>query len=222
MILGWIAIALSVIVLLVFGTIRMMDMAAPPSADRFADRFGVRYVEHPWVALTHILPGLLFLTLAPLQFVPRIRRRHLVLHRRLGRVLVVCAAVSGSFALIAAFRLPAFGGVSTQSATVFFGVIFLFALAKGFRHIRRRNIALHREWMIRVMALAMGVATIRLFIALFTGLSDLGFEEVFGTSFWLGLGFNLLVAEIWIDHTRSAGLSRRVALAKRTGVPAAT
>lgn len=158
-------------------------------------------------------PGLLFLILAPLQFIPRIRSRHLGFHRGLGRVLVVCAAISGVFALVAAFRLPAFGGISTQAATVFFGVIFLFAIAKGFLHIRRRQIRQHREWMIRVMALAMGVATIRLFIALFTAAFDLGFEEVFGTSFWLGLGLNLLVAEVWINHTR-------VGLRLRQRVPA--
>lgn len=196
---GWTAIALSIVILLVFTAIRLTDMTRDPAQ---TDAFGVRYVEHPWVALLHIVPGLLFLMLAPLQFVARIRRQHIGLHRGLGRVLAACAVVSGLFALMAGFRFPAFGGISTQSATVFFGIIFLFSLAKAIRHIRRKEVSLHREWMIRVFALALGVASIRVFIALFTRLLDLGFEEVFGTSFWLGLGVNLLVAEVWINYTR--------------------
>jgi hypothetical protein len=46
------------------------------------------------------------------------------------------------------------------------------------------------------------VASIRVFVGLFTGMLDFGFEEVFGTSFWLGFSVHLLVAEVWINHTR--------------------
>jgi len=198
---GRAAIALSVMILLVFAAIRLVDMTRDPPP---TDAFGVRYVRHPWVALLHMVPGLLFLSLAPLQFVARIRQRRIDLHRGLGRILATCAAISGLFALVANFRLPAFGGISTQAATAFFGPIFLFSLAKAIHHIRRKEVRLHREWMIRTFALAMGVANIRVFIALFTALSDVGFEEVFGTSFWLGLGINLLVAEVWINKTRVA------------------
>jgi uncharacterized membrane protein YozB (DUF420 family) len=83
-----------------------------------------------------------------------------------------------------------------------FGAIFLFSLAKAIRHIRRKEVQRHREWMIRTFALATGVASIRVFVGLFTGMLDFGFEEVFGTSFWLGFSVHLLVAEVWINHTR--------------------
>ncbi len=200
--LGWVAIVLSVIALLVFGAIRMALMTQDPPP---ADAFDVRYVQHPWVALLHIVPGLLFLTLAPLQFVARIRQRRISIHRGLGRILVICAAITGMGALVVNFLFPAFGGISTQAATVFFSVIFLFSLAKAFRHIRRKEVRLHREWMIRTFALAMGAASIRIFIPLLLLLTGLGLEEVFGASFWLGFGVNLLIAEVWINHTRTAG-----------------
>jgi uncharacterized membrane protein len=115
---------------------------------------------------------------------------------------VLCAAISGAFALVAAFLFPAFGGIATLTATLFFGVIFLFSLIKAVWHIRHKDISLHREWMIRTFALGLGVATIRLFIALFSGLGDFTMEEIFGTAFWLGLGTNLLLAELWIKRTR--------------------
>ncbi len=70
--LGWAAVTLSVLILLIFAAIRLLDMTATsPSTDLFA----VRYVQNPGVALLHILPGLVFLTLGPLQFVARIRRQ---------------------------------------------------------------------------------------------------------------------------------------------------
>lgn len=200
--LGWVAIVLSVTILLGDGANRLADMTQVPLP---TDAFGVRYVQHPWVALLHIVPGLLFLSLAPLQFVARIRQRRIGLHRGLGRMLAICAAISGLFALVINFRFPAFGGTSTQAATVFFGAVFLFSLTKAIRHIRRKEVRLHREWMIRTFALAMGVASIRVFIGLFTALLELGLEEVFGASFWLGFGVNLLVAEAWINHTRMDG-----------------
>jgi uncharacterized membrane protein len=203
-ILGWIAIGLSLLILFVFATIRFVDMMQGSSP---TDAFGVRYIEHPWIALLHIVPGLLFLVLAPFQFVSRFRRRHLRLHRRLGWLLVPCVIISGLFALVAAFRFPAYGGMMTQTATLCFGVLFLFSVGKAIYHIRRKQVRLHREWMIRLFAVGLGVATIRLFIGLSLALFSVNFEDVFGVSFWLGLSVNLLIAEGWIRYTRSPVLT---------------
>jgi uncharacterized membrane protein len=215
---GWCAIALSVAILVVFTGIRLAEMSRNPPG---TDAFGVRYLRHPGIALVHMLPGLFFLAGGSLQFVTRIRRRNIRIHRRLGWVLATLAATSGLFALIVSFTLPAFGGLTTQTATVFFGAIFLFALIKAIRHIRRKEIQRHREWMIRVYALAMGVATIRLFVGSFVGLGR-RFEDAFGPSFWLGFAVNLLVAEIWINHTRApiTSMTGRFVDAERPAVPA--
>jgi len=202
-------------IMLASGMLRMAAMTQGPPA---ADVLDARYVQHLLVSFVHIVPGLLFLSLAPLQFVPRIRQRHISFHRGLGRVLVSCALISGVFALVVGFRLPAFGGIATQSATAFFGAIFLFSLVKGFWHIRRKEVRLHREWMIRAFALAMGVATIRVFLALFMGLASFSTEEVFGTTFWLGFSVNLLAAEVWINRTRG-GDPRGIPSARSTGGP---
>jgi uncharacterized membrane protein len=196
---GWLAVLLSIVILLVFASMRVADLGAEPPG---AADFGIRYVEHRALALWHIVPGLVFLTAAPLQFVRRIRQRHIRLHRRLGWLLAGSAGVSGTFALIANVQFPAYGGVTTQTATVFFGLIFLFSLARAVRAIRRREVERHREWMIRTFALATGVATIRVCQGLFMALSDYRFVDVFGVSFWLGFGINLIAAEIWINHTR--------------------
>ena len=84
-----------------------------------SDEFDVRYIQHQWVSLLHIVPGVLFLTLAPLQFFARIRQRRISIHRGLGRILANCAAISGVIVLILNFLFPTFGGISTPSATAF-------------------------------------------------------------------------------------------------------
>ena len=200
--LGWFAIVLSVLIMLASGVIRLAHMSQDSTT---SDAFDVRYVQHPWVSLFHIVPGVLFLTLAPLQFVARIRQRRISIHRGMGRVLATCAAISGVLALVVNFLFPAFGGISTQTAVVFLSVLFSFSLSMAMRHILRKEVRQHREWMIRTFALAMSVATQRVLLILLRSLMGLSTEEVFGASFWLGIGVNLVVAEVWINHTRRTG-----------------
>ena len=197
--LGWVAIGLSILILVGFATVRIASMFADPPP---TGSFEARYAQHQAVALLHLVPGLLFLGLGALQLMPRVRNRHLGFHRRLGRLLVASALVSGVFGLAAAIALPAFGGVNTQVAVLFFGVLFLFAVTRAFVAIRRKQVQVHREWMIRAYALATGVATVRVVLGPLIALSGLDMEAVFGTSFWLGWSINLLVAEVWINKTR--------------------
>ena len=86
-------------------------------------------------------------------------------------------------------------------------VLLLFSLSMAIRHIIRKEVRQHREWMIQTFAAAMSVATQRVFLILLTSLTGLSLEEVFGAAFWLGIGVNLVVAEVWINHTRASSRS---------------
>ena len=46
------------------------------------------FAQHPLLTIAHITPGLLFILLAPLQFIERIRQRWPGLHRWMGRFLL--------------------------------------------------------------------------------------------------------------------------------------
>jgi hypothetical protein len=78
-----------------------------------------------------------------------------------------CGAVIGVSALVMSFAMPSIGGVNQAAATTLFSLWFLFARGKAFRHIHRREIALHREWMIRAFSIGLAVATNRPIIAVF-------------------------------------------------------
>ena len=162
------------------------------------------FARYPILTLVHIVPGLLFMVLGPLQFSPTIRARHLRWHRWSGRVFVVCGVVIGISALVMSFGMPAIGGLNQAAATTLFASFFLFALCKAFWHIRRREIPLHREWMIRAFSIGLAVATIRPIIGMFfatSRLSGLTPYEFFGTGFWIGFVLHLIAAEAWIQAT---------------------
>jgi|SRR5215216_5098395 len=178
--------------------------ASNPTATQFAALDDV-FARYPVLTLIHILPGLIFIVLGPLQFNSKFRERHLRWHRRSGRILLLCGAVIGVSALVMSFGMPSIGGVNQAAATTFFALWFLFALGKGFRHILRRETALHREWMIRAFSTSLAVATIRPIIAVFfatSPFSGLTPYEFFGTAFWIGFVLHLIVAEAWIHWTR--------------------
>jgi uncharacterized membrane protein len=162
------------------------------------------FARYPILTLVHIVPGMLFMILGPLQFSSRIRARHLRWHRLSGRVFVVCGLVIGISALVMSFGMPAIGGVNQAAATTLFGTFFLFALCKAFWHIRKREVALHREWMIRAFSIGLAVAAIRPIVGVFfatSPLTGLTPREFFGIAFWIGFVLHLIAAEAWIRTT---------------------
>ena len=140
--------------------------------------------------------------LAPLQFVPKIRLNYLWFHRLSGRVLVVLGLIIGITALVMSSKM-AIGGANEWVATVVFASIFLFSLVKSFYHILRREVALHREWMIRMFAIGFAIATVRPIVGIFFAFSHLSPREFFGIAFWLGFTIHLVAAEAWINYTRA-------------------
>jgi uncharacterized membrane protein len=167
-----------------------------PSADPIVAGFA----QHPFLTLVHIVPGALFMLLGPLQFVNGIRQRRPALHRWMGRTFLVCSVVIGISALVMGLIMP-IGGANESAAIAVFGSLFLFALWRAYRHIRRREFARHREWMIRGFAIGLAVATIRPIVGIFfatSRLTHLTPHEFFGTAFWLGFSLQTMAAEVYI------------------------
>jgi hypothetical protein len=126
--------ALVLIVLVFFGLRLGVDVPNLAAGTVPGDPYQRRYVEHPWRAYLHVVPGVIYLLGAPLQLSRRFRTRHYGVHRRFGRVLLGTALLSGVFALV--FGVPfAFGGFWQAAATVVFGLWFLACLLLAFRAI---------------------------------------------------------------------------------------
>jgi uncharacterized membrane protein len=164
------------------------------------------FADRRTLTLAHILPGMLFMVLGPLQFVRGLRSKYPQVHRWCGRIFLTASAVVGVSGLTLAFG-KTIGGVDEKAAIVMFGSFFLIALAKAVWHALRREFARHREWMIRGYAIGLAVATIRPIMGTFFAVAVLRGHrpdphEFFGTAFWIGFTVQMIAAEIWINYTR--------------------
>lgn len=167
-------------------------------------RFDSRFAAHPVPTLLHVIPGGIFLALAPFQFSARIRNRHLRFHRWSGRVLLVAALATGLNGLYFGVLMP-FAGPAEAVAIGLFGGLFLLAMTRGFLAIRKRDVALHREWMIRTFAIAIAISTVRVFGAAFDiALAPMGVgpQAIFVLAVWAGWIVTVGAAELWIRRTR--------------------
>jgi hypothetical protein len=201
----WIALVILCVIgaAAVIGRIVALGTATAAGSSAFAS-LDAHFAAKAGMTLLHIVPSLLFVLLVPLQFLSSLRRRYPQFHRWTGRLLMGLGVVIG----ISALRLSAHpvGGLAEGTATSFFGCVFLFALGKAWWHIRRGRVELHREWVTRMVAIALGVATTRPIMAVFfatsrfTGLTP---QQFFGPAMWLGFVSTYLAGESWINYTRS-------------------
>lgn len=79
-----------------------------------------------------------------------------------------------------------------------FGSWFLLCLLLAYPAIRRRDVGVHRRWMIRAFAVGVGVGTIRMWIGTFSAFTALPIDDGFALAFWLGLSTNVLIGELWL------------------------
>ncbi|HEY6712753.1 MAG TPA: DUF2306 domain-containing protein [Rubrobacter sp.] len=176
------------------------------AAHYLQEPYNAGFLDFPNIVALHVVLGGVYLALAPFQFVRRIRSRHLGYHRRVGRLLVAIGVVVGLTALLMGLVIP-FSGWPERVVVGLFGSLFLFALVKGFVHVRTGRVALHREWMIRAFAIGLAIATARLifFPAIMITMAD-PTDGRFGTLLVAALAVAFVVhasvAELWIRATR--------------------
>jgi uncharacterized membrane protein len=183
-----------------------------------------RFPEYPQVVAVHVALGGLYLALAPLQLVGRIRSRWPTYHRWAGRLLVATGLVSGGAGLFIAWVIP-FAGWPERIILGFFGLLFALSLAMGFRRIRAAQVAPHREWMLRAFAIGLAIATDRVIVipaVLVMVMRDAAptptrdqLELVAILAFTIAFTLHTVLAEVWIRATR-----RRVARQARDLTPA--
>lgn len=159
--------------------------------------------DYPVWSLTHFVPGMLFMMLAPFQLWPSFRNGHRTLHRWNGRALVVSGVFLGVSGAAFMFLIPA-RPLSERVFMLTFFLAFLFFLLKAFAAARRRDFVRHRAWMIRMFATGLTITTQRLLTGLFIGLAGVSsvdeFWDHFVTAAWLAWAIQIAVAEWWISR----------------------
>jgi uncharacterized membrane protein len=198
---GWAAVVLLALIAIVAAITRFALLVSTSPAGSTTDPFGATYAKHGPTMLFHVVFGLAFMLLGPLQFVRRLRSAHPQVHRWCGRIYIVAGFVLGISALSIVLRFP-IGGVNESTAITFAAAIFLFSLARAFVYIKRRDVVHHREWMIRAFALGLAISLDRIVLVLFLVFTGRPFSELFGVALWVSFSFMAVAGEIWINWTR--------------------
>jgi hypothetical protein len=181
--------------------IALVHELLPPAMAHDALLLDQWFASQAGLTWAHILAGGLFLSLMPVQFSAGIRRRYVRFHRWSGRVLLIVAVPAALTGLLLQIRSP-YGGMLALSATVAVAALFLACGLLAYLAIRRRDTATHRDWMIRLFAVALGAAFVRvagLLLLIITGARPL---DLLGLSFWIGFAVSVLFGEILIRSPR--------------------
>ena len=164
-----------------------------------ADSFRAR----PWGIFTHALFGSIAMILGPWQF-RRGLRWNRALHRWLGRVYLGGCLLTGGAGLYLAPYSD--GGMMTHLGFGSLAVILLGVSATAYRAIRNRQVARHREWMIRSYALIFAGVTLRIELPLL--IAVLGqFQSAYLIVAWLCWVPNLLAAEWYLWRSRPTSVA---------------
>jgi uncharacterized membrane protein len=199
------SIVLTLCGIAVIVAIRRLATLANPSLNNAspAAALDALFAAKAGLTRSHAIAGLALAMLIPVQLSARVRDRFPIIHRWLGRTLMVVGIVVGLTGYAMA-TVPV-GGWLEVSAIVIYGSAFLAALLAGWRYIRHGDVKRHREWMLRALAIALGIATTRPVVGVFfatralTGLSP---SQFFGAAFWIGFTTTVLAGEWYIRNTR--------------------
>jgi Predicted membrane protein (DUF2306) len=188
----WLCIVIAVAVVIR----RVVALSTPPSASAPPQLAGLDrwFASHTALTYVHILCALIFVLVLPLLFWRRTRDAAV-----LERAIYPLGAVVGLSAY--AMSVYAVGGWIERAAVLFFNTLFLFTLARAFVFSRSGERLQQQRWLLRAIAILLGIATTRPVMGVFFATSPLTHltpQQFFGVAFWIGFSINTLAMEIWL------------------------
>jgi hypothetical protein len=188
----WACIGIAVAVVI----LRVIELSTPPSPSAPPQLAGLNayFAAHATLTYIHILCALTFVLLLPLLFWRRTRSSV-----TLERVIFPLGLIVGITAY--AMSAHAVGGWLERAAVLFFNTLFLFALYRAWSFARRNDRPHKQRWMLRAIAILLGIATTRPVMGVFfatSRLTHLTPQQFFGIAFWIGFSLNTIVMELWL------------------------
>ncbi|MEE2908001.1 MAG: DUF2306 domain-containing protein [Planctomycetota bacterium] len=197
----WFFWCLAVLVLLTVAYAAIVLKVGVPSALRPS------FDDQPWWFRIHIGCGVIALLFGLLQFHAGFRRRWTLWHRRLGLVYLVMVIASGVAGFILSFSSAT--GVISDWGFRLLSIFWIATTVIAYWRIMNRDIAHHREWMVRSYALTLAAVTLRLELTVGLMVTNGAFDVVYPIIAYACWIPNLLVAEVWIRWTRIKPVASR-------------
>jgi hypothetical protein len=178
---------------------RVLAIAYPPhsSAPQMA-ALDEWFASHAALTLAHILPALLFVLVAPF-FVFRKSEEN----GWPDYVLLLLGVVVGITAY--AMSVYSVGGWVERSAVLLFNTLFLYSLIRAYLYLQRGDLSLKSRWLLRAIAILLGIAVTRPVMGIFFATSPLTHlrpNHFFGIAFWIGFSTSTAVGEFWLRRIR--------------------
>ena len=177
----------------------------PPGPEWYGTQLPL-YSQHSLVSFLHIIPAFGISILAPIQLSGKIRSRMPALHRWSGRLFLFLASIMIISGIIISFTFP-FARSGEAIVSLVIASCFGFSLTYALLCIRKRDISKHRRWMIRALAAGFAPITMRIFFSGILITTDTSAREIFNMTLWIGLGINLLLAELWLNYKRTPAVT---------------
>ena len=149
----------------------------------------------PPVFVLHAAAAAVALLLAPWQLLAGLRRRRPGLHRRMGRAYAGAVLIAGLAALPMA--TGSFAGPVAAAGFAALALAWLACTASGVQAARAGDLAAHRRWMLRSVALTCAAITLRLYLPIPPALGW-SFADGYRAIAWACWLPNLLAVEAWL------------------------
>jgi len=189
-----VVIAVAAVIRRIFALAHPPDSAPPQMA--VVDSV---FASHAALTLAHIIPALAFVLVMPFFIFSKSNKSAWA-----ERLLFPLGLVVG----ITAYGMSTYsvGGWVERSAVLVFNTLFLVSLLQAHLYMKRGESLLKRRWLIRAIAILLGIAVTRPVMGIFfatsrvTGLQP---QQFFGIAFWVGFSTSSLIGELWLRRRES-------------------
>jgi hypothetical protein len=198
---GCVAIAIATVIRRAVALVNAPSANAPPQLAAL-DRSFQMHAPLTWM---HITCALAFVLLLPLMFWGRTRGSRWLERTFFALGFVVAATAFGMMAY-------AVGGWLERSAVLVFDSLFAASLLRALVLSRRGLEAEKQRWVLRSVAVLLGIATTRPVMGFFFATAPsthLTPRQFFGIAFWIGFSINVLAMELWLRRRQQG--TRRIA-----------
>ncbi|MCY1480806.1 hypothetical protein D3C87_68660 [compost metagenome] len=161
-----------------------------------------KYFKLKWVLIAHITAGGGALVLGFVQFWPKLRNFSWKLHRIIGFLYLLAILLSSSCAVILAFTTAYEVNWAYAFSLQVWVTVWISATAIAYYAIIKRNVSLHKEWMVRsyIVTLAFIISGLAIKIPYVQNLGT--FADISPSLFWMGWSVPLYVYQIVLSSKK--------------------
>ncbi|MEQ9406005.1 MAG: DUF2306 domain-containing protein [Cyclobacteriaceae bacterium] len=195
-------ISILIIVLIISTWLYFRDTSVYISGDQ-SDFSEMRLRFKGWI-IAHFTFAAFTLFLGPFQFIPAIRKRFIRFHRLAGKAYIIGSIMSACtvYVLLATtYTLP--GAIPSLGLLA---AIWLFTTIAAYRAIKKKNIRVHQEFMVRSYVCGLAFVFIRILpeINYLTGIFDFIEDDTMRRTVyeWICWVYPLIMIEFWLVWRR--------------------